>query len=812
MKLLECNSITNSIWTEYKEKDSQNILPGIAVAKYIRFNRMINLQILEIYPNQMYGQKNKKNPKHLKIEFYAYKQNKWETILEDNLPPFLRGKPHKIKINNIITDNIRIILDKNHPFVLGYGEAWSKPEIIPFTMLDNVKCFGEFADSNIYEPVYNPPLKKGDINPSAPTNMQIFEQSHQIRYYSPFFSIGFSLKRPIITHLGWDSLGKEIFANDNLIAAQRVYEPEGDIVPIDSGPFLSTLKGDIFPRFWTGNVEVYKNRVIYSNLKAIDGLLLNLEFEVHSRGVNITVEQNCKENLYALEAEIIRFVWEGRKSITGTEGIPIQSKNRTGVVPSPVRFNSPGYGILGVVSDIPSLIQVDTWRAKEIGWAGLIFSGKQDDFGILSIAQGVFSNKFKLNVTEPIKPIVKEKIDNFNLPEGIERHWGSNFGFRAELSGNSDNSMSTSCLCVQSFHTDTAAYTEKPIIGPHPIEMARYTITLALKGGIFSYSNRNFSLDSDPNIISSAGRIFQIAPDKNWLIEIWPFLCESIKRILKSINNDGLVVCKSLEGNAFSNNWSSNAMDCISFGNLDAYSNAFSFRALQNAQALAKAVGETKIASLCKTAANNLKKIYFDTFFNSETGWLAGWKSKDGKLHDYGFVYINAMAICYGLIEEKKAFDILNRLEEKRKSLELDYFYYGIPLNLIPIRREDQPLEVEFLPGKFVKWNKRTDGLDRFGVYINGAFSTFFSEYYLSALSKYGFKETADQICKQINESLAQNRIVGGINTGTEFHTHEGRPCGYEGIMASQFNVLIYIAKHLGFLKTLTPEWWPSLE
>ncbi len=58
-------------------------------------------------------------------------------------------------------------------------------------------------------------------------------------------------------------------------------------------------------------------------------------------------------------------------------------------------------------------------------------------------------------------------------------------------------------------------------------------------------------------------------------------------------------------------------------------------------------------AALYQSKAEQLKSIYTKTFYNDETGILAGWKSADGKLQAItGLVFVNAVAICYDLIED----------------------------------------------------------------------------------------------------------------------------------------------------------------
>jgi hypothetical protein len=41
---------------------------------------------------------------------------------------------------------------------------------------------------------------------------------------------------------------------------------------------------------------------------------------------------------------------------------------------------------------------------------------------------------------------------------------------------------------------------------------------------------------------------------------------------------------------------------------------------------------------------------------------LAGWKSADGQLHNYWFTFVQGTAITYGLVDDKLANDIMNRM------------------------------------------------------------------------------------------------------------------------------------------------------
>ena len=70
--------------------------------------------------------------------------------------------------------------------------------------------------------------------------------------------------------------------------------------------------------------------------------------------------------------------------------------------------------------------------------------------------------------------------------------------------------------------------------------------------------------------------------------------------------------------------------------------------------------------------------------------------------------------------------------------------------------------------------------------------------------------ETADRICDQLLESFEAG-MFDGDRDGTEFFTHEGIPCGYEGSLVHSYYVLAEIAKHKGWVTPTSPEWWPQV-
>jgi hypothetical protein len=53
---------------------------------------------------------------------------------------------------------------------------------------------------------------------------------------------------------------------------------------------------------------------------------------------------------------------------------------------------------------------------------------------------------------------------------------------------------------------------------------------------------------------------------------------------------------------------------------------------------------------------------------------LAGWKSADGKLHDYYFTFVQGLAISVGLVPAERANQIMDRLLVKLKEVGCGHF------------------------------------------------------------------------------------------------------------------------------------------
>jgi hypothetical protein len=231
-----------------------------------------------------------------------------------------------------------------------------------------------------------------------------------------------------------------------------------------------------------------------------------------------------------------------------------------------------------------------------------------------------------------------------------------------------------------------------------------------------------------------------------------------------------------------------NWWDTVGFGHQDAYSNALAYRAFNNMAELARMAGHPGDARTYSRRARKLKSVYYKTFYNPATGVLAGWKSADGKLHDYYFLFVNAVAVTYGLVDREQGSRIWDRLLVKMKEVGYNRFDLGLPGNLIPIRRED-----------YVHLDKRwggpdqEDGSDGFQIYENGGATACYAYFTIHALQQLGRNKEADAILypmlKAFEEGAFQGRGPNGMTY--DWKDWKGVPHGYEGLLVDGYLALL---------------------
>ncbi len=227
----------------------------------------------------------------------------------------------------------------------------------------------------------------------------------------------------------------------------------------------------------------------------------------------------------------------------------------------------------------------------------------------------------------------------------------------------------------------------------------------------------------------------------------------------------------------------SNWWDQVAFGWNDAYAIALDYRAFRCAADLERRLGRQEKAENYRRRADRIKAVYYATFYNPKTGVLAGWRSKDGQLHDYYFTFVNGIAVAYGLLTPEQGNAVMDRMQAKFREVGYKNFRLGIPGNLVPIARKDYNFGTLGTP-------KKDDGSDGFGIFENGGTTACFAHFYIQALYTLGRKAEADAIFDAMLEGYRDGAFQNGIGNGGEWRRWDGTPSGYEGLLTDSYYTL----------------------
>ena len=300
-------------------------------------------------------------------------------------------------------------------------------------------------------------------------------------------------------------------------------------------------------------------------------------------------------------------------------------------------------------------------------------------------------------------------------------------------------------------------------------------------------------LDTYPSLVISVFDYVTTSHDNAWLEKNYSAVKRWADKMIEFDRDGDGFMEYPLSGN--SGSWPvemttrpSNWWDDVGFAHKDAYSNALAYHAFEGMAKLARLAGRTHDAEVYGGRAAKLKAAYYDTFYDPAKGVLAGWKSADGKLHDYYFLYVNGVASTYGLLTPEQGNRIWDKLLAKMKEVGYKRFDLGLPGNLIPIRREDYAHLVKRSGGPDLE-----DGSDGFQIYQNGGASANFAYFTLEALQKLGRKQEADAILFPMLEGFEKGNFQGRGPNGltNDWRAWDGTPHGYEGFLVDNYLALL---------------------
>ncbi len=299
------------------------------------------------------------------------------------------------------------------------------------------------------------------------------------------------------------------------------------------------------------------------------------------------------------------------------------------------------------------------------------------------------------------------------------------------------------------------------------------------------------SLDSYPSLVITACNYVKGSNDLEWAKRYYPQITAWMDDQMKRDYDGNGLVEYELSGN--SGSWDgvlrpANWWDTIGFGHEDAFSNALTYEALNLTAMVAARLDRKEDAERYGQLAGKLKDAFFKTYYNPATGVLAGWKSKDGKLHDYYFLGVNSMAVYYGLVPEDKVAGIMTAFWNKMQEVGFTDFSLGVPGNLVSVRKEDYTHPV-------ARWGggSKEDGSDAFQRYENGGASINWSYFTLKAFKKAGLEGPLRRITHGILAGINAGEFQGTGSNGMtkDWKTWSGECWGYEGYLCDGYLALL---------------------
>lgn len=469
---------------------------------------------------------------------------------------------------------------------------------------------------------------------------------------------------------------------------------------------------------------------------------------------------------------------------------------------TPAVMHFPGQGSVRLTSSVPE--------------AGLIYTSKRvreslhfTETATLSLPAASVEYPriiYTLEVTAIYPPV--RGIEDDQRFDPFRRNWLNALQLNPSFPALSNNTASDTCGLAYYEYSDIAYLTPPLADGLNALDVVRQTLDRLLAGGK-AYGMKGYgtqpvaypgdSADTHPSLIIAAANCVRSGSDDVWLRQNYGGIRAWAEAMLATDSNGNGLIKYSVSGD--SGVWKfdqyglplvrpANWWDSIGFGHEDAYANALAYRALSDMAMMAKRAGRADDAARYVAAAKKLRAAYFKCFFDPVTDVLAGWRSADGQLHDYYFLWVNGIAIHYGLVERPQADAIMDKLLTKMKEVGYHNFSMGLPGNLLTVDRDD-------CASRGIQWgcSSQPDNAKGFQIYENGGATGSFVFFTLAALYDLGRKAEADEILFPMLEEYGRCGFSGRNAEGlsADWRRWDGTFTGYEGYLVDNYYALLAV-------------------
>jgi hypothetical protein len=469
-------------------------------------------------------------------------------------------------------------------------------------------------------------------------------------------------------------------------------------------------------------------------------------------------------------------------------------EGESGAVELPALLNLPRFGSWRIERKSgDGWARSDCFRANDLNVFELKVGEERTREGLYRLKGGTHHANFTLR---PARPRLDLQPDApAVVRRALERTQLTALTFRADTATLSNNGASMHCpICLDTWSAVSLPAGE--ILPGFPAhELVRYSLERWLTGGPGYAAGRllqdGASHDADDEYLMTGasalrglGDYLTHAATAAWFREFRPYILKKLTAARdRDLDGDGLIESHHRTGVSGTSQWSTCWFDVISFGWKDAFANAILYGALGQLALGLRRFNEAAEAAQLERWASWLHANYRGAFWNEATGWLAGWRCRDNKLHDYCFLPVNGAAIAAGLLGDDEARAVLRRLLAEMNRVKMPDPSLGMPGNLWHIPDADLADIMQGYP---------------LGYYQNGGRTHAQTRHLVMALYRYGMKREADRLLERLCAGFAEARVFGGNQSGVDWRYWDDRPCGYEGLLTDQFGVLEPIYRRWG--------------
>ncbi len=613
-----------------------------------------------------------------------------------------------------------------------------------------------------------------------PPGVTAFQANGEVRFMTRFVQIGFCLRRAGFSWLGIDDEGKGR-TNINLLRISPGLNFQGFFLhPVGTGPTMAaSIRYDV-----AGTTRIEGNVVTYDVRTESYGQRYTARWEIFEDRLVASLVRAGEAPLRAWDSSAWSIGLDPRASATTALG-KITRVGETGTMCLPVVFHAPGHGSLAITATHGAPL----WRTDAFRPADLAVN--QVKLGEVPQPEGdylLLPGTHEATLTFAVRQFGPQLADAApaEVVRAVQRCSVTSLSFRPDTGTLSNNGNSMHCpLCMDNWSA-LATRIGNIVPGLPAIDLLRDSLERWLDGGP-GYASGGmlaagpYHLAEDEYLMTGAAGLLGAADflehsgSPEWLKRYGQQLSRQLTGMQRrDVDNDGIVESVFRRGISGEYQWATCFYDVISIGWKCTFSNALLYAALRKLDRVLHSFDRPDLATGLSAWADRLKESFLPAFFNPATGWLAGWRCKDNKLHDFAFLTINGAAIAAGVVDVEPGREIMHRIWDEACRLGLPV-QWGMPASLWPIPDSDLPEIQHGFP---------------FGYYGNGGLTTAQTRHVVSAMYRVGMTAEADDVLRKICASLADAAVFGGAKSGIDGRSWDGWPCGYEGLLTDQFGIL----------------------